>query len=566
MSETKPSAAMPAVPLTGTAALRADLVSGFLVFLIAMPLCLAIAKASGFDPICGIWTAVIGGLVSTWISNSQLTIKGPAAGMIVIVATAVAGMRREFCTPELFPELSARQLDVMAFQMAAGVAVVAGVIQVLFGIFRIGKLGDFFPLAAVHGLLASIGIIILAKSIPTVLGIDMKTVVGDGVTLGDLKPLSLIAALPGQIMTHATRDIGIIGLTSLVILFTLPLFKNKWMRLIPSPMVVLLVSVPMGLALGVNKSFNVNMPDVLANPSEAFFFPNFAHVASWIGIQSIILFALIGSLESLLSAKAVDLLDPQKRRTNLDRDMLGVGAGNALVAFIGGLPMISEIVRSSANINNGAQTRRANFFHACFLLFAALFLSPLIQMIPLAALSAMLIFTGFRLAHPRTFVSTYQVGRGQLVIFVTTIIVTLTTDMLLGVLSGVLVKFIMQMLHGVSLKASLRPTLEVEETAPKVARITLHEAAVFSNWLAVQKRIARYSTDSSVTVDLSDVRLIDHSVMEKFHELEQEFDRSGGKFEVVGLESHRKLSNHPQAARKKTNASPSVNGGALSMT
>jgi MFS superfamily sulfate permease-like transporter len=548
MSDSKTQA--PAVPLTGIASLRADILSGLLVFLIAMPLCLAIANASGFKPICGIWTAVVGGLITTWISNSQLTIKGPAAGMIAIVAGCVAGMRDEFCTPALFPGASEAELAVMAFQMAAGVAVVAGAIQFLFGVFRIGKLGDFFPLAAVHGLLASIGIIIISKSIPILLGVDARTVVGS-TTIGKMTPIPLLGQIPAMATQYLTRDVAIIGLISLVILFTVPLIKSKWVRLIPTPMLVLLMAVPLGFYLELPKAFNVDMPDVLTNPKEAFFFPDFSKVATGIGIKSIILFAVIGSLESLLSAKAIDLLDPQKRKTNLDRDMMGIGFGNCAVAFISGLPMISEIVRSSANINNGAQTRRANFFHGVFLLLAALFLSSIIAKIPLSALAAMLIFTGFRLAHPREFIKTYKVGKEQLIIFVTTIIVTLTTDMLIGVLSGVVVKFLLHLLHGMPFKAAWKPTIEVEETDPNTARIVVHDAAVFTNWLVVKGRIARFAPSGNVTLDLSDVHLVDHSVMEKLHELEQEFGRSGGQFHVTGLESHRKLSDHPQAARKK---------------
>jgi len=544
-------------PLSGFQALRADVLSGFLVFLIALPLCLAIAQASKFPPICGIWTAVMGGLVTTWISNSQLTIKGPAAGMILIVQGCVLGMFNTYCTAELMPDLTEAQRMIAAFQMALGVAVVAGGIQFLFGVFRIGKLGDFFPLAAVHGLLASIGIVIVAKSLQFVLGVP-DTVLRDDHGIG-LRPIPLIAAIPTRLIPNLTQNVAIVGITSLVILFTLPLIKNKWVRLIPTPMIVLAVAMPLAMVLGIDPQlYNVNVPNVLQNPERAFFFPDFSKVFTGVGIESIILFSVIGSLESLLSAKAVDLLDPQKRKSDLDRDMMGIGFGNTAVAFIGGLPMISEIVRSSANINYGGQTRRANFFHGIFLLLAALFLTSVIAMIPLAALYAMLVFTGIRLAHPREFIKTYRVGKEQLIIFVTTIIVTLTTDMLIGVLSGIVVKFLLHLMHGMSFKAAWKPNIEVEETAPMKARIIVHDAAVFTNWLLVKSRIARFAPTGNVTIDLADVHLVDHSVMEKLHEFEQEFSRAGGQFHVVGLESHRKLSDHPQAARKKVTANSAV--------
>lgn len=548
-----PSAAVDSKELTGSQALKADFVAGFLVFLIAMPLCLAIANACKFPPICGVWTAVVGGLVTTWISNSQLTIKGPAAGLIVIVLGSVNGFTDAYYPrPEGYAQMSeteqvevdkARTLE--GFKCTLAVGIIAGLIQVAFGVFKAGRLGDFFPLAAVHGLLASIGIIILFKSLPVVLGVP-------GAISGQFKePLKLIAATPTVIIPNLNPTIAIVGVLSMVIMFAMPLLKNKTIRRIPAQLVVLVIAVPLAIYLGFSEAQKVDMPNVIDNPSEAFFLPNFEHVVSLVGLQYIVLFSLVGTLESLLSAKAVDLLDPQKRKSDMNKDILGIGVGNTLVACFGGLPMISEIVRSSANITNGAQTRRANFFHGCFLLAFVLFLPMVIRMIPNAALSAMLVYTGFRLAHPMEFVKTYKVGKEQIVIFLTTIFFTLAVDMLVGVFAGVVVKFLLNMVHGASLRAAWKPGIECERTGETSGKIVVHDAAVFSNWLVVKRKIDEFGPASRLTVDLGDVRYVDHSVMEKLHELEADFKRAGGELMVVGLEDHKKLSNHPQAARKK---------------
>lgn len=563
-SNVSPASNTPKTPLT---AMRSDLLAGFLVFLIALPLCLAIAKASLFPPIAGIWTAVLGGLVATWFSNAQLAIKGPAAGLIVIVAGAVIDLGATFGA-----DLPENERLMLGYRLTLGVGVVAGIVQVLFGLLRAGRLGDFFPLAAVHGLLAAIGIIIFSKQVHVVLGVDPTP---------DLGPLGLIAEIPNSIR-HLNPAIALIGFISLAILFGMPLIQNRFVRRIPSPMIVLLVAVPLGIALNldhrhtylfpnsffdafgpdgeasqhfekfeVGPRFLVDMPEVIRNPGAAFAFPEFRGVLTLVGIKYVVLFALIGSLESLLSAKAVDLLDPSRRKTNLDRELTAIGIANTAASFLGGLPMITEIVRSSANITNGAQTRRANFFHGLFLLAFVLFVPNLIHQIPLAALAAMLVFIGFRLAHPYEFLKNWRIGKEQLVVFVVTIVVTLVEDMLLGVLAGVAVEFLLHKLHGVSFRSGWKSSIDVDQPENAPCRITVRDAVVFSNWLQLKSRIAQFDPADDVTIDLSEAAFIDHSVMEKLRDLAREFEMAGGKFLVVGLDDHKSLSKHPLASRKK---------------
>jgi MFS superfamily sulfate permease-like transporter len=522
-----------------------DVVAGFLVFLIALPLCLGISLACGYPAIAGVFTAIIGSILTSFLSNSELTIKGPAAGLIVIALGTVT----EFG----FTGGQDPAADMQAYRMALAVGVAAGVIQIVFGLVRAGMLGDFFPTSVVHGMLASIGIIIMLKQLPVAMGESAKG-----------EPLEIVGELPGM-LAHANPEITLIGAISLLILFGLPLIRNRWARMIPAPMIVLLVAVPLGIyfdlshehtysmfghtyALG--ESFLVNVP---SNMFQAMAFPDFSALATVAGWKWVLMFCLIGSLESLLSAKAIDMLDPWKRKTNFNRDLVAVGVANTATAMVGGLPMISEIVRSKANIDNGARTRFADMWHGVFLLGFVALVPMLIHRIPLAALAAMLVYTGFRLASPKEFLNVYKIGREQLVIFVVTIIGVLATDLLIGIAIGIAVKFAIHLFNGVPLGSFFKPFLDVETRDDNTVVISAHGSAVFTNWLPFKRQIEQLGLieHNNIVLDFSGTKMVDHSVMERLHEMEMDFEQAGLQFEVLGLESHQQFSAHPHSARRR---------------
>jgi MFS superfamily sulfate permease-like transporter len=277
------------------------------------------------------------------------------------------------------------------------------------------------------------------------------------------------------------------------------------------------------------------------------------------GLKYVLLYCLIGSLESLLSAKAIELIDPWKRKTNFDRDLVAIGLANTVAASIGALPMISEIVRSKANIDNGARTRSANLFHGLFLLAFVLAVPDLIHRIPVAALAAMLVYTGFRLASPREFVRTYKVGSEQFVVFVVTIIATLATDLLIGIAAGIATKVLFHLWNGAPPTSLLQSQIDLVPEGDQLAVLVVRRAAVFSNWLGIRAAILKEIKDrDEVVLDLSHTRLVDHSVMEKLHELEQELAGSGKRLSVIGLDEHISFSPHPHAARKRPRSTSQV--------
>ncbi|MFO0901726.1 MAG: SulP family inorganic anion transporter [Pirellulales bacterium] len=551
----------------------ANLKSGFMVFLIALPLCLGIASASECPPIAGIYTAIFGGLLATFLSNSQLTIKGPAAGLIVIVMGCVLQFHELILDSGLASPETAK---FEAYRMALAVCVVAGVLQIVFGLVKGGILGDFFPSSAVHGLLASIGVIIMAKQLPVALGVPAEFLKDSH--KHPLEPLALILKMP-SIITHFNPYVALLGIVGLTIMFGIPLIYPRITKLVPSQLIVLLVTVPLAtFVLGIpgagqpevskqflGESYKLASNQLVNVPSTAVsdlagragsllhfqFLPNFAALKYGLAWKWIALFAIIGSLESLLSSKAVDMLDPLRRKTDLNRDLLAVGVANTVAAFFGGIPMISEIVRSRANIDNGAKTRTANLYHGLFLLASVALIPALLNRIPLAALASMLIFTGFRLAHPREFLHVLHIGREQLIVFVSTIVGVLATDLLIGIFIGMSVKVLIHFMHGVPLLSLFRPFLTIDAVDERTYRIAASKSAVFSNWLLFRRQICTYGLveHKNIIVDLSDTQLVDHTVMEKLHELQDDFAAQELSLEIVGLESHMSISSHPNSAR-----------------
>jgi MFS superfamily sulfate permease-like transporter len=532
-----------------------DLVSGFLVFLIALPLCLGIALACGYPAIAGIFTAIVGAIVCTFLSNSELTIKGPAAGLIVIAIGCVESFGGDGAVGGFTAQ------DMSAYRMALAVGVAAAVLQILFGFLRAGILGEFFPLSAVHGMLAAIGVIIIIKQIPVALGVQ-----------GSGEPLEMLREIPNYVR-ELNPEIALIGAVGVLIMFLWPLIQKSTrpLKAIPGAMVVLLATVPLGIYFDllhthaytfhghtyeVGESYLVNMPDRVFGMMDYITTPDFSafsapHLPS--ALKWVFMFFVIGSLESLLSAKAVDIIDPWKRKTNLDRDMIAVGAGNLCSAMIGGLPMISEIVRSKANIDNGARTRFSDLWHGIFLLVCVSLIPTLLHRIPLAALAAMLIYTGFRLTHPQEFMHVYKVGKEQLLVFVATLVGVLATDLLIGIVIGMAVELVIHMIHGVPFRSLFKSHLEVNVDGDNSAVVQARHSAVFTNWIRVRTQIVRVGLREgrNVTVDLSQCKLVDHSVMEKLHELEHDFQHAGLRLHVRGLEAHRQLSPHDFAARKR---------------
>jgi MFS superfamily sulfate permease-like transporter len=508
---------------------KSDVVAGFILFLLALPLSLGIAIASGAPPIAGIITAIVGGMLVSFLSGSYVTINGPAAGLIVIVLGAIEGLG---------------QGDVEAgFRYALAVGVVCGVIQIGLGLLRAGAMTNFFPLSVVHGMLAGIGVIIMARQIPVAVGVS---------EVADIIPhewpvlhgSNSVLALPDALM-RASLFPAIIGLASILIMLFWPRLKQV-ARFVPAPLVAAVVGVGLGIA------FNLS-PDRLITLPEGGLFgglttPDFGKIFTGDSIRWIVTFVFVASLESLLTASAIDKLDPYKRRSNMNREFLGKGVGNMVSSFLGGLPMIAEVVRSSANIFNGAKTRWSNFFHGAFMLAFVALVPGVLEMIPLAALAGILIVVGFRLAHPRQFVHALHVGKEEFLFMLVTMIVVVAEDLLVGVILGVVIGLVTAVIRGTSVGNLFRARMEVSQEADGGTAVKFRRALGFGNFVGIRSKLDKIPAGQAVVLDFSEATFVDHTVVERLDDWEAEYIREGGRVERRGLDHLRHATHEPMSA------------------
>ncbi len=514
-----------------------DILSGFIIFLIALPLSVGIALASGAPPTAGILAAIIGGVVGAYLGGSHLAINGPAAGLIVIALGAVQ-------------DLGAGDPQT-GFRRMLAVVLVAGAAQVAMGLARWGALGTTVPGSVIHGMLSAIGAIIMVKQLPVAMGVAMQSKDIPG----------MLAELPHAAL-GLNPEVALIAMTGFAIILSLNLIQGKWVRYVPAPLLVVIAGFGFAklfdfdhvhlvtshwLQFEVGPKLLLNLPHNLA---QAIIFPDFSVILSATSLRYVAMVAIVGSIESLLTANAVDRLDPYKRTSNLDRELWSKGVCNMVCGALGGLPIIAEIVRSSANIKNGARTPLANFCHGIFILVFLLLLPDLLREIPLAALAAILISVGWALAHPRQFLKTFSVGQDHFLAFLTTFVLTLATDLLVGVAAGILVELTFNFTRGTRLSNLFRVKVDQSKTAQGTV-LKLRTPVTFTNFLSLRKILDSTKNDARVILDLSDAPVVDHTVLEQLYRFQAERKEQGRTLEISFSAEHRPTSKHPLAALRR---------------
>lgn len=519
---------------------RNDLIAAISVSLVAMPLALGIAVASGVPPMSGIFSAIVGGLVTTFIRGSHLGINGPTAGLIAVILAALTAL----------DDGSGRALH---YVLAA--IVVSGGIQTLLGLFRLGRLAEIFPSSVIHGLLAAIGVIIIAKQTHVALG----TTPDAGDTVGML--LDIFRKIP-----EINPFVAVISLCGILLLVFHARISYKLFHLFPAPMWVLVLALPfvygfhffethdlffLDKRYTVGPELLINIPD---NPLDSLLHPDFSKIGTlnfWLTVLSI---TLIASVETLASTKAIDKLDPFRRRTDLNRDLIGVGLSTMLSGAIGGLPIITVIIRSTVNIHNNARTRWSNFFHGILLLLFVWLLAPVIQKVPLAALAVILVFSGFKLAAPRVFAHAYSQGMEQLLFMVGTLVITLYTNLLWGVVCGILLTLTIHILLArlpvpIFFQMMLKPGIRVVEKAANQFELKIKGIANFLSILQINKALEKIPAGASLRVNLSTARLVDLTVLESLEDFKRQHENTGGRVVIGGMEHHVASTSHRMALK-----------------
>jgi MFS superfamily sulfate permease-like transporter len=506
-------------------AIGQDAPAGLVVFLVALPLCLGISLASGAPLLAGMVAGIVGGLVVSVLSGSAVSVSGPAAGLTVVMLSAISTLG--------------------SWPAVLAATVVAGVIQLLLGVVRAGIIALYFPAAVIRGMLAAIGIILILKQLPHFLGADTDYFEDmDFLQFNGQNTFSAIAAA-ARALSPGSVLVGLVSLTLLLLWDSAPVRRQPWARLVPGALVVVVTAVAFNQLLRttfpawqVRPEHLVKLPVVssLAQLTSEMTFPDFEALRRPATYGVAFTIAIVASLETLLSIEAVDNLDPQKRHTPPNRELLAQGVGNVLSGLLGGLPLTAVIVRSSANIAAGGRTKLAAFIHGMLLLASLLFFGAVLNTIPLAALAAVLLLVGFKLTKPALYRQQWRLGWAQFGPFIITIAAVLFTDLLKGVSIGLVLGFFFILKDNAKAGSYLRrdeATSEAEEG--NLLHLRLPEHVSFLNKASIVTTLEQLPSGSRVLLDGSRSDVIDHDVLEAIEAFRQAAPARGIALELRGI-------------------------------
>lgn len=508
--------------------IKSDLSASIIVFLVAVPLCLGIALASGAPMFAGIISGIVGGIVVTIFSKSSLGVSGPAAGLVVIVLSAI------------------NDLGFEAFLLAG---VISGVIQIILGMVRAGVIGYYFPSAVIKGMLSGIGLIIILKQIPHAVGYDLNFEGDDAFFQSDGHNTFSELFYMFDYITPGAVIISIVGI-AIILLWEQPFMKRfKLFQVVQGPLVAVISGIALNvafssmpsLALGKEHLVNVPVSENLLGFLSQFRFPDFTQISNPDIYVVAITLAVVASLETLLCVEATDKLDPLKRITPTNQELKAQGMGNIISGLIGGLPVTQVIVRSSANIQSGGKTKMSAFMHGVLLLVSAMFIPDILNLVPLASLAAILLMVGYKLAKPAIFVEMYRFGKRQFFPFIITILAILFTDLLMGITIGLTISVFYILLNNLRKPYDLkRDRTEARETF----YIELAEHVSFLNKAKILQTIKNIPDESFVVVDASKSQNIDFDVLEIIEDFEQSAPHRGIDLKIIGFEEGLHKSGH----------------------
>lgn len=482
--------------------LKSDFASGLVVFLVALPLCLGIAMASGAPLFSGIISGIIGGVVVGYLSQSHISVSGPAAGLTAIILTAIT--------------------DLGAFDVFLTAVFIAGLLQLALGFLKAGSISNYFPTNVIEGMLAGIGVIIILKQIPHAFGYDADFEGNNSFAQND--GINSFSAL-FEVFNHIQLGAVVITLASLVILISWDKFSFlKKLKLVPGALVAVIIGIILnelfiqtGSSLAISKEHLVSLP--IPQSFEEFkaiiVTPNFAGITNpqvWIVGLTI---AIVASIETLLCIEASDRMDAQKRYTDTNIELKAQGIGNIVSSLLGGLPMTSVVVRSSANNNAGAKSKMSAIIHGVLLLLSVLAIPAILNKIPLATLATILILVGYKLAKPATFIHFWEKGKYQFVPFIATLVAVVATDLLKGVLLGIIISVIFILRGNLKRAYSFKKEQYVDGD---IIHIDLAQEVSFLNKAAIKLTLSEIPENSNVIINAKDTVYISHDILDLIKE------------------------------------------------
>lgn len=482
--------------------IKSDLPASIVVFFVALPLCLGIALASGAPLFAGIIAGIVGGIVVGLASGSPLGVSGPAAGLAVVVFTAISTLG-----------------SYEAFLVAV---VLAGLIQLALGYFKAGFIAYFFPTSVIKGMLTGIGLLIILKQIPHALGYDFEYEGSEDFFLQDGGNTFSTIMNAWDLLTPGALLISAISLVLLIVWDKVLTKKHRIFQLLQGPIVVVLLGILFTYLFQNNiLNFSLSPEQIVTLPVASsvgeffsqFTFPDFASLHNIEVYKIAVVMAIVASLETLLCVEATDKLDPYKRVTPTNRELKAQGLGNVVSGMMGGLPLTQVVVRSSANISFGGKTKLSAVLHGFFLLISVVTISSLLNMIPLASLAAVLIMVGYKLATPSLFKKMYALGWEQFVPFMTTVVVMIFTDLLTGIAAG-MVMGIFFTLHHSYRNSHYMDESTTSENGVSVHRIVLAEEVSFFNKASIIQVLEAIPKNSKVVIDCSKSKSISYDVVE----------------------------------------------------
>lgn len=510
--------------------LGSDLLSGFIVALVALPLNIGIAYASGFPALSGIYTTLIGGLIISFIAGTHLDIKGTSSGLYFIIATTV-----HYFASQYGPD------GALSFVLACLFG--AACLQLLFAIARLGFIGDIFPSSAILGMMASFGLMLALKQVYIFLGSSVES----------KGTLELITNLPKALQT-LTLPVTIVGIVSLLIMVLCGHLPDTLKYKIPGPLLVLLVTIPLSIWLDIpgieQQTGGEYLVSIPGNILEGVMFPDFTYFLTPESLGFVFLIAFAGSVETITSSKALEMADPLKRKTRLNKDLFAIGIGNIILSTIGGLPMTSDAKRGMINVNFGAKTAWSNVFHAVFVLFIVVVAGPLIKYVPLSAFAGILIYFSYKLISPKQISSTYNIGKEQLIVFLATLVTCMFSNLVVGLIVGIVLELIIYLSLGIKIQEMFKGNYKVTELKDHKYRVMVSNAAIFSNFYSFKKISESLPPDARLMINFADSKLIDHTFITQLHFFEEKLVSQGGSLELEGLDYHFNLGDHPLASRR----------------